>query len=165
MQFYANPCNGNVNGFYFETYDEFEKGVKKLEKKCIEEFSIEIIDGSCEEIQLVETLGLDQNTLESVLDVIENGDENDWPKLFFLLDNNITSSLEDAKDKVNDVSLHQGTLHAAACELFDDCYTVPPEIRNYIDYDKFAEDIELEGGMVEFEFGGDTYTCTNVNDL
>jgi hypothetical protein len=73
--------------------------------------------------------------------------------------------LEDAKDKVDDVCIHQGYLYDAACELFNDCYAVPPEIRNYIDYDKFAEEIESDGTMLEFEFGGDTYTCTNVNDL
>lgn len=168
MKFYANPYNGDVNGFYFETYDEFEEGVKELEKEYgfpVEEFTIEVVDGNREEIELVQMIGVDQSNLGSVLDVIENVDENDWPRLFFLLDNNITLSLEDAKDKVDDVCLHQGTLHDAACELFDNCFNIPPEIRNYIDYDKFAEEIESEGSMVEFEFGGDTYTCTNVNDL
>jgi len=168
MKFYANPYNGDVTGFYFETYDEFEEGVEELEKEYklpVEEFSIEIIDGNREEIELVQTIGVDQSNLGSVLDVIETMDENDWPKLFFLLDNNITLSLEDAKDKVDDVCLHRGNLYDAACQLFDDCYAVPPEIRNYIDYDKFAEEIEHDGTMLEFEFGGDTYTCTNVNEL
>lgn len=168
MKFYANPYNGDVSGFYFETYDEFEEGVEELEKEYklpIEEFSIEIVDGNRKEVELVQTIGVNQSNLGSVLDVIESMDENDWPKLFFLLDNNITFSLEDAKDKVDDVCLHRGNLYDAACQLFDDCYDVPPEIRNYINYEKFAEEIEQDGAMLEFEFGGYTYTCTNVNDL
>ncbi len=168
MKFYANPYNGDVTGFYFETYDEFEEGVEELEKEYkfpVEEFTIEIIDGNREEIELVQTIGVNQGNLQDVLDVIENMDESDWPKLFFLLDNNVSISLKDAINKVDDVYLHRGSLFDAAYDYFNEVYCVPSSIRNYIDYEKFAEEFELDGAMVEFEFGGDTYTCVNVNDL
>lgn len=168
MKFYANPYNRNVCGFYFETFDEFEEGVEELKKECgfpIEEFTIEIIDGSRDEIELAQCIDIKQSNLESVLDVIENLNENDWPRLFFLLDYNITPSLEDAKDKLKDVCISRCNLQSAAEELFNDCYVVPPEIRHYIDYEKFAFDLEQDGRMVEFEFAGNTYTCTNVNEL
>jgi hypothetical protein len=168
MKFYANPYNGDVTGFYFETYDEFEEGVEELEKEYkfpVEEFSIEIIDGNREEIELLQTIGVDQGNLQDVLDVIENMDESDWPKLFFLLDNNVSISLKDAINKVDDVYLHRGSLFDAAYDYFNEMYEVPSSIRNYIDYEKVAEEFDHDGAMVEFEFGGDTYTCVNVNDL
>ncbi len=145
MKFYANPYNADVTGFYFETYDEFEEGVEELEKEYkfpVEEFSIEIIDGNREEIELVQTIGVNQGNLQDVLDVIENMDESDW-----------------------DVYLHRGTLFDAAYDMFNEIYDVSSSIRNYIDYEKIAEEFEHDGAMVEFEFGGDTYTCINVNDL
>ena len=168
MKLYANPYNGDVTGFYFETYDEFEEGVQELEKEYklpVEEFSIEVVDGNRAEIELVQTIGVDQSNLAAVLDVIENVDENDWPKLFFLLDNNITISLEDAKNKVDDVCLSRGTLLDAAYDIFNDCFCIPQAAQNYIDYEKYAEELEHDGDLVEFEFGGDTYTCTNVQAL
>jgi len=166
MQFYANPYNTDVNGFCFETYDEFEEGVEKLEKEYgfpVEEFSIDTVDGTREELLLVEAMDVDQGNLKRVLDVIENMDESYWPKLYFLLYNFTTLSLKDAVNKINDVCIHQETLHDAAEELFDDIFIIPNEIRDYIDYEKFAQVIESEGSMVEFEFADNTYTCTNIN--
>lgn len=172
MKLYANPHNSHVSGFYFETYDEFEENAKELKKEYeipIEDLSIEIVDGSRAEIELIETLQVNPNNLESILDVIENVSDYYWPKLFFLLDNNITSSLKDAKNKMEDVNLYNGCLSEIATQIFNDYFedlgNIPPEIRNYIDYEKFTNDLEREGSVLEFDFAGDTYTCVNVNDL
>lgn len=162
MKFYAKPYNGDVSGFYFETYDEFEE---KKYNSSVEEFIIETIEGSCEELELINAIGVDQNNLKTTFDLIENVDESEWPKLFLLLDNNILLYPEDAKDKMDYVCLYRGNLHDAAKEFFRCMYDVPNEIQNYIDFDKFAKDLKCEGMFLEFEFGGCTYTCTNVNDL
>jgi antirestriction protein len=89
--------------------------------------------------------------------------------MFFLMDNNIVKSFEDAKDKIDEVCITESSLLDAATELFDECYLteIPKESRDfigrYIDYEAFARDCEIGGDMREFEFGGKTYTCTNAN--
>jgi hypothetical protein len=130
---------------------------------------IDVIDGSRKELQLVEAIGISQGNIEEVIEFIDTSDENEWPTVFFLLDNNICDNLEDAKSNVSDYSIVESSLLDAAAELFDGCYIglIPKAsrqfIERYIDYDKFANDCEKNGDMVEFEFGGDTYTCTNAN--
>lgn len=74
-------------------------------------------------------------------------------------------SWKDAKENVDDVCLYNGSLIDAATEQFDEIYTVPDSIAGYIDYEKFARDCELGGDMLEFEYNGKTYTCTNNNDF
>lgn len=172
MKFYANPYNTDATGFYFETYEEFTEKMEEAKDSFgnqVEEFMIDVIDGSREELQLVEAIGISQGNIEEVIEFIDTSDENEWPTVFFLLDNNICDNLEDAKSNASDYSIVESSLLDAAAELFDGCYIglIPKAsrqfIERYIDYDKFANDCEKNGDMVEFEFGGDTYTCTNAN--
>jgi hypothetical protein len=168
MKFYANPYNIGANGFYFESNDEFLEKSEALRDDCgnaVEEFEINVIDGTQEELELVNAIGINQCNLREAIEYINTSDECEWPALFFLMDNNIVKSFEDAKDKIDEVCITESSLLDAATELFDECYgyLIPDNIKYYIDYDKFARDCELGGDMVEFEFGGKTYTCTNAN--
>lgn len=173
MKFYANPYNTDATGFYFETYEEFTEKMEEAKDSFgnqVEEFMIDVIDGSREELQLVEAIGISQGNIEEVIEFIDTSDENEWPTVFFLLDNNICDNLEDAKNNVNDYSVVKENLLDAATEIFDECYLcvgIPEEHRNsiqqYINYESFANDCKVGGDLVEFEFGGETYTCTNAN--
>jgi len=174
MKFYANPYDITAQGFYFETYEEYEAKVKSLRNSSglpVEEFEIDVIDGSSEEITLVNATGLNQYNLKEVIEYIDEGNESEWPAIFFLLDNGHVRNLEEAKNKVDEVCITESSLLDAASELFDDCYLseIPKSSRNfigrYIDYDAFANDCKLGGDMAEFEFGGKTYTCTNANGI
>lgn len=174
MKFYANPYNIGATGFYFESNDEFLEKAAALRDDCgnvVEEFKIEVMDGTSKECELVNAIGIDQGNMEEVIEYIDTSDENEWPALFFLLDHNIVQSFEDAKDKVDDVLITESRLIDAASELFDECYLseIPKQsrgfIERYIDYEAFARDCEIGGDMREFEFGGKTYTCTNANGL
>jgi hypothetical protein len=159
MKFYANPYNFVATGFYFESNDEFLEKSAALRDNCdnvVEEFMIEVIDGTKEQIDLVNAIGIDQGNMEKVIEYIESSDENEWPAMFFLLDNNIVDKLDDAKDKADDVCITESRLIDAASKLFD---------KRYVDYEKFARDCMIGGDMTEFEFGGKTYTCTNANGL
>ena len=62
------------------------------------------------------------------------------------------------------MSLYEGKLLDAASELFDECYLhdIPEQLRYYVDYAKFARDCEISRDMIEFEYEGTTYTCTNA---
>ncbi len=172
MKFYANPYNTDATGFYFETFEEYQENVELVKSSFgnpVDEFEIQVIDGSKKECDLVKAIRINQVNLEEVMEYIDTSDENEWPTVFFLLNDNICYDLDDAKRKSRDYSVSKWGLLDAATELFDDCYLclIPKAsrqlIEQYIDYDKFANDCEKNGDMVEFEFGGETYTCTNAN--
>jgi len=171
MKFYANPYNTDVTGFYFETNDEFLEKSAALRNDSgdeVEEFEIDVIDGTQEEIQLANAIKVTQCNLEEVIDFID-GVEDDWPAVFYQLDNGVTDDLSDAIHNADNFCIRESSLIDAATELADECYLsqLPKETRqffeSYFDYQSFANDCRIGGDMVEFTFAGTTYTCTNAN--
>lgn len=161
-KFHAQPYDTSKQGFYFTDWDSYIAGV---ETSGAEEFELQFIDGG--DAQLFNACEINQATLCTWFDDVECLD--DWRKvcLFYLMDNNICSDLTDALDKIDDVSISQCTLREAAEDLFNEYYRhdVPEQVRAYIDYDAFARDCRLGGDIDEFDFNGETYTCTNANSI
>ena len=161
---YAQPY-GDGNGFYFHSFEEYET----LSEKCLdpwgnrlEEFEIQYIDGS--DSELFEACRINQANLSVWFDEIELLDDNEKVALCFLL-SDLGYNLEDAMEKIEDVSIQEGDLQSVAEELFDELYEVPQAIAPYIDYEKFARDCELNGDLRSFEFDGKNYVITNGNCL
>jgi len=166
MKFYANPYNASVSGFYFETYEEFELKLSDLKNDFgvpVEEVEIEAIDGTREEMELADVFGIDQANIAEFIAFIETSDEDLWPAIYFILNDNRASSFDEAIRIARDYSIREGELIDAASEIFDEVYDLPDEVKMYIDYEKYADDLRCGGDMVEFEFGGKTFTCTNAN--
>ena len=166
MKFYANPYSFGVTGFYFDTFEEYETKSAALKDSFgnpVEEFEIDVIDGTAEECELAKAAKVTQGEIAEFIEFID-GDESQWPAVFYLMDN-CEESLEVALGKSDDYSIVESSLLDAATELFDECYgeSIPEHIKQYIDYESFARDCRLSGDMVEFEFGGKTFTCTNAN--
>lgn len=158
--YHAQPYDLDKTGFYFTDWNTYIKGV---EQSGAEEFELQFIDG--DDAELFNACSINQATLAKWFDDVEGLD--DWQKvaLFYLMDNNVCSDLDDAIDHIDDVCIASGDLLEAATELFDECYLpdVPEAVRYYIDYEAFARDCRCGGDMCEFTFQGDTYTCTNAN--
>lgn len=156
--YHAQPYDISKTGFYFTDMPSYEAGV---EASGAEEFELQFIDG--DDAELFKACSVNQSNLEEWFDDVETLDDHEKVSLFYLMDNNICSDLSDSISKIDDVSISQCSLIDAAEELFDECYLqdVPESVRAYIDYDKFARDCEMGGDMSEFEFNGNTYTCTN----
>ena len=163
---HATPYNLDVKGFYFESEDEFitkMEGLTDRNGRPVEEFEIQFIDG--DDWELFEKAGITQATISIWFDDIEPLTNYEKLGVFFLLDQG--RRLECALENYDDASIQECTLEDAATQLFDECYAhdIPESIRFYIDYTMFARDVQDEGDMVEFEYNGTTYTCTNANDL
>ena len=162
MKFYANPYNTSATGFYFESIEELEEKSAALKDEFglpVEEFEIEAMDGTREEMELFESAEVTPDTMVEFLKFIEDSDEETWPAVYFLLER---YSLEGSICLANECNVVQSSLLDAASEIFDECYgySIPGELRIYIDYEKYAADLKYGGDLVEFEFGGKTYTCT-----
>lgn len=166
----ANPNQTNAvffahadsfeNSFEFRSYSEF------LSLSCDRpnEFAINIVDGTDAEISLAVATRLNQNNIEDFLKILAENDESSFPALFFLI-NQKGYSLENANRMVFEANIVQSRLRDAAEDLFYEIYCPPEGIAWYIDFDSFANDCKLGGDLVEFEFNGRTYTCTNASSL
>ncbi|WP_035383106.1 antirestriction protein ArdA [Ferriphaselus sp. R-1] len=164
-EFYAQPYNLDARGFYFTTTEEFET----LSSQCVdayglpvEEFEIQFIDGTSAEADLFRACSVNQANLGQFLALLDETDDHQLPALAYLCD--LGYSMEQAMNSMDDVTIFHGNLSDAAEELFDECYLhqIPEHLHAYIDYDCFANDCQISGDMVEFEFGGETYTITNA---
>lgn len=161
---FAQPYNLDDQGFYFHSTEEFETQSENLRDRfgCpVEEFEIQFIDG--EGADLFEACGINQSNLFMWFDEIEVLDDHEKISLYFLA-GVLGYSLDNAMNKLNEVSIFHGDAQEAAEELFDDCYAhaVPENLRFYFDIEKFARDLEIGGDFNEFEYERATYTCTNA---
>jgi hypothetical protein len=164
---HANPYNIDATGFYFSSAEEFTTKQEALRDRFgapVEEFEIQYIDG--DDSKLFEACRIHQGNLDTWFDDIENLDDQQKAALYYLTDCN-GCDLGDALGSLDDVSLYEGSLLDAATELFDEIYLpeVPEAVRNYIDYDAFANDCRLGGDLCEFRFDGATFTVTNASGV
>ncbi|WP_083654635.1 antirestriction protein ArdA [Burkholderia sp. SRS-W-2-2016] len=158
----AVPYAYDGRTFYFSDLDGYNK--RYAARLPVEEYEIQLVDGSDAEAQLFNLLGVNQATLERWFDEVVDLTEDQHAALAFLV-GDLGLSLSDALDKMDDVNLREGSLLEAATEFFDECYLndIPEAVRFYIDYDAFARDQNLSGAMSELEFAGQTYTVTNAD--
>lgn len=167
--YFAQPYSLDAEGFYFSDYEDYQQKVEAL-RDChgnqVEEFEIQFIDGSSEECDLFQACNVNQINLEAFLDMLDEVPEYQFSALFYLCGVQ-GYSMADAMDKLDDVTIFSGSLEDASEELFDEIYAheIPDNLRVYIDYSAFARDCEYGGDMCEFEFGGETCTCTNANGI
>lgn len=166
--YFAQPYNTGVCGFYFDDYRDYEAQANALRDPFgapVEEFEIQAIDLDSAQTDLFNALKINQATLERWFDEVLDLDERDMAAVFFLVSNN-GYDLDGAMRKKDDMTLYDGNLLDAATDLFDECYAseIPDNLKSYIDYEAFARDCRCGGDMVEFDFGGSTYTCTSANN-
>lgn len=165
--FYAQPYCLDAKGFYFDGYEGYTEKQARCRDRFgnpVEEFEIQFIDGP--DGDLMTACRLDQSTLHWLED-LERLDDRQKPAVFFLLDHGLVSDVGEAIAKADDVCLSSCCLLEAATDLFDECYAhnIPEGLRAYIDYEAFARDLRLGGDFVEFDYQGETFTCTNANGL
>ena len=167
--YYAQPYSLDAHGFYFSGFEEYQQKVEDL-RDChgnpVEEFEIQFIDGSREECDLFQACGVNQANLEAFLALLDEVPDYQKSALYYLCGVQ-GYGMADAMDKLDDVTIYAGSLEDASAELFDECYAheIPESLRVYIDYSAFARDCQYSGDMSEFEFAGETCTCTNSNSI
>ena len=164
---HATPYNIDATGFYFTDVIDYEtKASMHVDRygNLVEEFEIQLIDG--DDAELFEACVINQANLNIWFDEIEFLQVFEKASLYYLV-GVAGYNLDQALEKINDTCIYQGELLEAATELFDECYlyNIPENIRDYIDYERFARDCELGGDMCEFEYASITYTCTNSNAM
>ena len=118
--------------------------------------NIKIVPAS-EEFAIMDTEGFEPFTISEYSSIEEIADiatllsdvsnDEDLAKITFL--QGIYDDLDAIKDKIDDVDLFNGSRADYAEDLIADCYEVPDFLVNYIDYDKFGRDLEINGEITE----------------
>ena len=165
--YYAQPYSLDAQGFYFSSFEEYQEKVETL-RDCfgnpVEEFEIQFVDGSAEDSALFEAFNINQCNLEAFLEMIEELNDHEKAQVFYLGSNH-GISLEDAFRSHEDVCITEQDANEYGYELFFEIYghDIPESLHSYIDTDAFTHDMELNGELCSFDFGGLNYLCTNAN--
>ena len=177
MQLFANPVDETIDGFSFETFEEFEQAAATLNdlindpcRAPIIDFCVfDFIEGSNEEEELFDAADITnapRELLEEFMDEIPDLSGKESAQVFYWLDfHNV--ELSEALQRKDEVCLFKGSAAEAAVEIFDEVYghDLPKEVLNYIDYDSFCNDLEQGGDIFEFSFAGRDWVCTNHSGI
>lgn len=135
-------------GFYFESVEEFESGIKRLNAKGIEEVEIQFIDGEQYEAKLFSAAAISQSTVHDWFEHLNDLSEYTATQMIYLLELGYT--LQETLEKHEDVQLYFGSASDYAQELMEDTTSdIPAFLVNYIDYRAIAHDMTLNGEITE----------------
>ena len=93
-------------GFYFDSIEEFDAGMKRLNAKGIEEVEIQFIDGEDYEAKLFNAAGISQSNVYEWFEHLNDFNEYSATQITYLLE--LGYSLQEALDKHEDVYLYFG---------------------------------------------------------
>ena len=147
--FYAQPYSLDHTGFYFESLEEFETGMDKLNTLGCEEVEIQFIDGDTHQAALANAAGINQANVALWFETLDDLDAHDVTRLVFLLERGFT--LEDALSRYDEVCLYQGRARDYAQDLIEETTQIPENLQYYIDYEAIARDMRLNGEIEEID--------------
>jgi antirestriction protein len=146
-EFYAQPYSLDHTGFYFDSIEKFEAGMKALNKRGCEEVEIQFIDGDDHQADLANAANIHQGDVFFWFEQMEDLDQTSVVQLTYLLEYGY--DLDDALDRYEDVSLFEGTASDYAYDLIDETTEIPESLRGYIDYDAIARDMQINSEIAE----------------
>ncbi|MEW7986730.1 MAG: antirestriction protein ArdA [Candidatus Thiodiazotropha sp.] len=147
--FYAQPYSIDHTGFYFDSMEDFEQGMEKLNALGCEEVEVQYIEGEPGLSRLAKAAGIDQATIGLWFEELEDLDNHEVDQLCFLLDRGF--DLEDALSRYEYVHIFYGTAADYAQELIEETSDIPDNLRYYIDYEAIARDMGYNGEIEEIE--------------
>jgi antirestriction protein len=136
-------------GFYFDSIEKYEAGMKCLNKKGCEEVEIQIIDGEEHLVRLASAASIYQCDDHHWFEELDDLDETAAIQITFLFDLGYRTS--EVVDRYEDVYLFEGTASDYAYDLINEATEIPEILRYYIDYDAIARDMKINGEITEIE--------------
>ena len=148
-EFHAQPYSLDHTGFYFNSIESFEAGMKRLNSKGCEEVEIQIIDGEDHLVSLAAAASIHQGDVHHWYEELDDLDETAATQIKFLLDTGY--SLSDALERYEEVCFFEGTASDYAYDLINETTEISESLRYYIDYDAIARDMKINGEVTEIE--------------
>ncbi len=146
-EFYAQPYSLDHTGFYFDSIEKFESGMKRLNKRGCEEVEIQFIDGDDHLAKLASAANIHQGNVSLWFEEIDDLDETEATQVTFLLE--LGYAIDETLDRFEDVCIFEGKASDYAYDLINETTEIPESLRYYIDYDAIARDMEINGEIFE----------------
>ena len=163
---FAQPYDITANGFYFDSYEDYEEKVARLRNSSgdpIEEFEIQYIDGEDIDSDLSQAWELNQMTIQSFFTAVDDWDEDQ--KLKFIIAVGQCAYAFDYKSgdpQDFDVDLYQLDSMKELAEHFveEGLYgEIPERLQYYIDTDAMARDLEVDYSEITIAGTRYVYRC------
>ena len=148
-EFHAQPYSLDHTGFFFDSIETYETGMKRLKKQGCEEVEIQFIDGDDHLAELAKAANISQGDIYSWFEEYDDLDETAARQIGFLLD--LGYALSEVLDRYEDVCIFEGSASDYAYDLINETTEIPENLRYYIDYEAIARDMKLNGEIVELE--------------
>ncbi|MBU0499560.1 MAG: hypothetical protein KJ867_05935, partial [Gammaproteobacteria bacterium] len=129
--FYAQPYSLDHTGFFFDSLEQYETGMRQLETRGCEEVEIQFIDGEDPLAELAKVAVIGQGDIALWYEQLEDLDETAATQLGFLL-GDLGYRLSDALERYDEVCLFEGKASDYACDLYEASYDIPEHLRLYI---------------------------------
>ena len=169
---YANPYEYGASGFYFRSAEEYEKAFDK--HRPVEEYSLEFINGSSEDVDLFKVLEVDASNLEQFFTFSEDMDDSQKAALYYMIAHRGKGPGETVDDLIEaseDVSVHPGDVGDWAESFIEDQGGVGEFSREFIeqhfDYAAYGKIIkeDMEEGDYREDMSDEDAGYEFVNDI
>ena len=161
--FCATPYDSEKSFFYFGDLEKLERLKNKYD---VEEVELSYQGDDDRHLALFDSCHVTSCNFEQYVEYIESlSYPSEIVSLIYLICD-LNYSLEDAKEKLEDVCVYPGKAIDYAYDFIDDCYDLDKTMGNlaiYFNYDSFTRDLILGGDVCEVEFANETFTITNAN--
>lgn len=147
--------------FKFSSAKEFFRQMDKYgvcADKDRHSISFQYIQGK--DMQLFDSTKVNVDTLAIWIEAVENLDELEKAKLFYLM--TICGHYFDrALWDIDNAIVYEGDFLRGATQLFDErfLHEIPEHLQCYVDYEQFAHTLRRAGDMREFVFNNRKYTA------
>ncbi len=164
--FYAQPYDMSANGFYFESFKEYQEKAKKAVNSYgdpVEEFELMFIDGEAIDCQFFEAIGINQANISPAIEAAENYDE--WQKINIIIavgECGFDFDLENGDPDDFDIDLYEMDSMKELAEHFIDeglFGEIPDQLAFYIDFAAIARDLSVDYSEVSIAGKNLIYRC------
>jgi len=162
----AHPYCVQSKSFQFNEIEEYEDLFEKyFELQGTEEYQFDLIDADETASELWNILKVSQYNLSQFFEIYDSGEFDMLEPLlkFKICIQHFGMDVEKALETYQDVCLYEGTPEEYAEEVINDSMNIPSFLENYIDYEKYAHDMECNGEIIHFEDEG--YVLTNAHGI
>ena len=151
-KFYANPYDSSARGFYFESPEAFDAGVRASR---VEEFEIDFVDGDATETALAEAVTPSQADIEAWYALLDEVESDNLLLLQIVgfaacshgLDG--VSDFEANRRYIEQVSIEEGTREELAVRFVEEGLISLTEW-DYFDIESFVRDLRIDGYSSEY---------------
>ncbi|AQQ04125.1 antirestriction protein ArdA [Roseibium algicola] len=163
---FAQPYDISANGFYFESFEDYQaKAAKAVNHygERVEEFEIQFIDGDEIYCELAKAYGINQANLKSYFSAVDELDE-DEKKTVILAVGECGYDIERVLGHIGGMDLdiyYVSSMRELAEQFVEEGLfgEIPERLQYYLDYDAIARDLSVD--YTETVIAGETliYRC------